>query len=257
MPIYKRELKAYFQSASTYVVLALFFFFVGFFFQRFLADFHVEVADAIKRGRPDQMPNLTHDLIPALFRLINMVAMFSVPVLAMRLMAEEKSSGTFEVLATCPVSDSAIVVGKFLALSTVGLVMTVISLIYPLTLAILGRTTQVAPEWPVVAVAWLGLLLIYGAYAAFGLMASSFSANQVTASVVTLIGLLLWHSLHFIPLAGMPRLQGVIDKLSAAPHIESLTDGVLIVNDFIFFALATFFFLFVAVRSLDARRWRV
>lgn len=259
-PVYKRELKTYFQSPSTYVVIALFFLVVGMIFQDMMYVFSKMSAQASQMGmfgQQSQAPNVTEAIIRSLFQIMTSLILFTIPMLAMRLVAEEKGRGTFELLVTCPISDWAILLGKYLALVTVGLAIVVLSGVFPLIVWWAGRANQVAPEWPIVASCWIGLLLIFAAYAAFGVMASSFTENQITAAVITLIGLILWNVIGAFQLESYPQVREVLQEFAAARHTENFIKGVLMLKDFAFYILSSFLFLFIASKTLDARRWRV
>ena len=261
--VYKRELRTYFQSPSTYIVIALLFLVLGVIFGTMMAEFS-ELSRYSQQpsawGMPDEAPNATHFLVRNTFFIMFSLILFSVPLLSMRLVAEEKNRGTFELLVTCPISDWAVLMGKYLALVSVGVAMILLSGIYPLMVWWFGRPFGTAPEWPIVASLWIGLLLIFAAYAAFGLMASAMTENQMAAGVITLIGLLLWNMMGDFG-GGLqeqfPWLVEVLREASASQHTENFIKGVLTLKDFAFYILASFFFLFVASKTLDARRWRV
>lgn len=259
-PIYKREVKTYFQSASTWVAMGLIFLVTGIAFFLMMYGFSMESARAQQMamfGQPGQGPNVTEFVIRGIFGWMTMIFIFTTPMLTMRLISEEKSRGTFELLVTCPIGDWAILLGKYFALLTVGLVIILISAVFPFLVAYIGKANQVAPEWPVVASCWTGLLLIFAAFSAFGLMASSFTENQLIAAVFTLLGIMLWHFLGSFSLEGHPQLQEALMEISAVRHIDNFNKGVLMLKDFVFYILASYLFLFVASKTLEARRWRI
>lgn len=259
-PIYKREVKTFFQSPGTYVVLALWFLFLGIVFFIGMREFSQASDQAGQPGMFGQVaptPNVTHDLIQGIFQFMTAYIMFTVPLLSMRLVAEEKNSGTFELLVTCPIGDWSILLGKYFSLLTVGVVNILISAAFPLLVWFFGRRDGAAPEWPVVIACWTGLMLIYAAYAAFGLMASAFTENQIIAAVITLIGIILWNALGSIPWGGMTTVASIMAEASAARHTDNFIKGVLMLKDFVFYGLSAFLFLFIASKTLDARRWRV
>ena len=259
--VYKRELKTYLQSPSTYVVIALFFLYIGREFQDSMFRFSIDSSMAGQQnyfGQVMPSPDVTQAVIRRLFGAIFFVILFTIPLLSMRLIAEERSRGTFELLVTSPISDWAILLGKYFALVTIGLLIIGFSVLYPLIVWWAGSSNQSAPEWPVVISCWIGLFLIFATYAAFGLMASSFTENQITAGVITLIGLLLWFLLGIGQgFQDYPQLANILREFSAISHVENFVKGVLVLKDFAFFILASFLFLFIASKTLDARRWRV
>src|SRR5689334_1361941 len=116
-PIFKKELKTYLQSPSTYIVLALFFLVVGWLFQarlRMFSEYSQQIQMMQMYGQQQQQPNVTMFVIGPIFGLFNMLLLFTIPMLSMRLISEEKSRGTFELLVSSPISDWSIVFGKYL-----------------------------------------------------------------------------------------------------------------------------------------------
>lgn len=259
LPIYKREVKTYFQSPSTYVVLALFFLIVGMIFQDMMFVFSSQSAASGPGvfGQTQSAPNVTQDIIRPLFQILTSLILFTIPMLAMRLVAEEKSQGTFELIVTCPIGDWSILLGKYFALLTVGLAIMAISGFYPLVVAIAGKANGSYPELPIVISCWTGLFLIFASYAAFGVMASSFSDNQITAAVITLIGLILWNVLGAFQVGNYPVVRDALQEFAVANHTQNFINGALMLKDFAFYILASFLFLFIASKTLDARRWRI
>lgn len=258
-PIYKKELKAYLQSPSTYVVLALFFLVVGWLFQerlRFFSLYCQQMQQMAMMYGQRELPNVTMVVVGPIFGVFNMLLLFTVPMLSMRLISEEKSRGTFELLVSCPISDWAIVLGKYLALLSAGLGVLLMSVLYPLIVWWVGRANGSAPEWNIVYSSWVGLFLAFATYTAFGVMASAMSENQIAACVITLIGLLFWYFLEGVKIEN-PVMQQIVSEFSIANHMENFIKGVLQLKDFAFYILASFLFLFIATKTLDARRWRL
>lgn len=257
--IYRRELAAFFQSASTYIVLGLLFLAVGIFYHQIMVEFTNDSAMA-KAGGPfgssPDPPNISVEVIETLFRSISAMILFTIPILTMRLLAEERSSGTFELLVTCPVSDWSILLGKFGALLTVGLAIVGLSGIYPLTTWYFGRGHGVAPDWPIVATCAAQLFLMFATYGAFGLMASSLTQSQIVASVITLVGLLLWNVAGSITFTD-PLLHVIVKEFSPMNHTENFIAGLFTAKDLAYYAMASFVFLFIAARTLESRRWRI
>jgi len=257
--IYRRELSVYFRSASTYVVLGLLFLVVGIIYHQLMDKFTLDSAMAAAGGpfmtSPDP-PNITVAVIEGIFEIIAGMMIFTTPVLSMRLLSAEKSSGTFEVLVTCPISDWAALLGKYAALVTLGLVIVSLSSIYPLSTFFFGRNHGAIPELPVVLSCALLLLLLFSTYGAFGLMASALTQSQVIASVVTLVGLLIWNMIGAMEF-GDPALLNFVKAISPLGHSENFLRGLFSSIDLAFFVLASFSCLFLAARILEARRWRI
>lgn len=258
-PIYKRELATYLQSAPTYVVVGLLFLAIGMFFHQLMIEF-TEASAMAQAGGPfmtsPEPPNLTLEVIEPVFRSLSAMILFVIPILTMRSIAQERSSGTFEVLMTCPVGDWGVLLGKYLALVTVGFFIVLLSIVYPVAAYVFGRAQGAVPEIPMVVTGLVQLFLIFCAYAAFGLMASSLTTSQVVAAVITLIGLLLWNVVGGWSIAHA-GIQAVLQQLSPLNHAENFVQGLLTLKDFVFYVLASFFFLYIASLSLESRRWRV
>lgn len=258
-PIYKRELRAFARSTSTWVALGLLFLITGWIFADVVTVFARDSAEYL-RGvalAPGDPPNVTGNVVEEIFRVLSSMILFTIPMLTMRLVASERSSGTFEVLVTCPVGDWSILLGKYFALVTVGAAVVAISLVYPLTLYVLGSGYGgIFPERAVVLSCSMGLFLIFATYGAFGLMASAFTTSQVTASIVTLIGLLGWVVVGEMSVLPRP-LYNIALELSALRHTEEFISGSLALRSVAFYGLASFLCLFVAARVLEARRWRI
>ena len=257
-PVYKRELKEIFHSPGTYVVLALFFFISGAFFHDLLVYFSEDSASALQGGLMSQTPpNLTESIIHPVFQYSYSLLLFIVPLLTMRMLAEERNRGTFELLATCPLGDWAILLGKHFALVTLGMLLTALVGMYPLLTWWAGRAQGSAPEWPVVMSCAVGLVLVFSAFSAFGIMTSAMCENQISAGVLALIGLLLWNILSSFQVESTTGVLQVLRELTAYEHTENFLAGILLLRDVLFFILSSAFFLFIAARILDARRWRV
>lgn len=252
-PIFARELRSMLRSPSLWIVLGLMFLVCGAVFHDVLVGFG-EASENARKGL-DDVPDVTVDVIQPTFELIAGAFLFAIPILSMGLLAGERASGTFETLVAAPVTDWAILLGKHLALSVVGLAILAISTAYPFALAMIGARWDAMPEPAVVVASYAGLALVFASYAAFGTMASSLARNRMTAAVVCFTGLILWNMIGELPLGG-DGTRDVLDRLSASRRVESLVSGVVRPGDVSFFLLSGFAFLLVAARALESRKWR-
>jgi ABC-2 type transport system permease protein len=195
--------------------------------------------------------NFSTGLWPYVFLDIRLVTFMVVPLVTMRLIAEERKLGTFELLCSLPVRDVELVAGKYLAAVVAYLLM------------LAGTTLALAALWalhpyplgPVVA-GYLGLVLLGLAFLACGLAVSAMTENQVVAAMVT-YGLLLF--LWFVSwneAALSPQLIPAFRGLSLFDHFHGFARGVIDSRSVVYFGGFTFFFLFLAVRVLGARAWR-
>jgi ABC-2 type transport system permease protein len=248
-PIYKKELRLYFTSPVAYVVLTIFVFITGLFFSSIFLYF----AQASVRMANPMMTrdlNVTDNVLRPLFENMRVILLFVVPLVTMRLFAEERRSGTMELLMTYPVRDGAILLGKYLAALTLYGVMLAAMLAYP---AMIARFAPV--EWGALATGYVGLLLMGAMFLAIGVLASSLTENQIIAALVT-FGILLsfWIVGWMAEFAGDPS-STVLRHLSIIEHNDTFSKGVLDTKDIIYFIDFTLLSLFLTLRSLESRRW--
>jgi len=250
--IYKKELRSYFASPLAYIIAFVFIAIVGvwwFFwdFQRFV----IISMQAAQNPYYAEALNVNEIVIRNLFGNLALVMLFGLPLLTMRLFAEEKKTGTYELLFTLPLRDWETLLGKFLACWTVFLLMLVLTAVYPITMALLTN-----PEPMPILVGYLGIMLLGGAFISFGIFISSLTENQIIAAFGT-YGLLLvllamgWSS-SFVG----PSLAEVLKDLNIFNHLQSFLKGVVDTRDVVFYLLFSYFFLFLTLRSLESRRWR-
>jgi ABC-2 type transport system permease protein len=232
LTIYRRELASYFNSPVAYIIITLFLLVSGylFFSQVFL------VGEATMRD---------------LFGITPLIFAFFAPAITMRLLAEEKRSGTIELLITMPITDWQVVLGKFFAALSLLMVMVLLTLAYPLTLGTMGDL-----DWGAVIGGYLGLVLLGGAYISIGLMASSWTRNQIIAFIVAwAITFALYLFGKLLPLMP-PALAPIIEYASLDVHFANISKGVIDLRDLIYYLSLIGACLFLAVQSLGSRRWK-
>jgi ABC-2 type transport system permease protein len=174
------------------------------------------------------------------------------PLVTMRLFAEERRSGTIELLLTYPVRDGAVLVGKYLAALTLYGTMIAATLAYP---AIVLWVARANVEWGPLLTGYIGLLLMGGMFLAVGLLASSLTENQIVAAVVTFGVLLIFWIIGWTAEFATGTLGVVLTHLSILEHNDTFAKGVLDTKDIIYYLNFTFLALFLALRSLESRRW--
>jgi ABC-2 type transport system permease protein len=230
--IAQKELHAYFASPMAYVVIAAFLAIMGFFFSLI-----VYITREASLG--------------GVFANMGVILLFVAPALTMRLLAEEERSGTIELLLTLPVRDWEVVVGKFLASLAVYAVMVGLTLYYPLLLLKLGN-----PDAGPIVSAYLGVLLLGGAFLSIGLFASALSRNQVVAALVGFGAMLI---LWLIDIAGSlfgPPFSDFVTYISMSGHYFDFLRGVIDTKDVAFYLSVVAASLFLSVQVLQLRRWR-
>lgn len=227
-----REINSYFVSPIAYIVIAAFLAGSGYFFSLIL--FYTREAS-----------------MRFLFGNIAVILLLLAPLLTMRLLAEEQKSGTIELLLTNPVRDSEVVLGKFLAGLTFLGVMIGLTLYFPFLLFVFG-----SPDPGPIISGYLGLLLLGSTLLSIGLLASSLTANQIVAAVVSFVlALILWAVDGASGLLGSP-LGDIVAYASLSAHFDDLARGVVDSSHLVFYITASALFLFLTVRSVETRRWR-
>jgi ABC-2 type transport system permease protein len=186
------------------------------------------------------------------FAVIPTVFIFLVPALTMRSWAEERRTGTLEVLLTLPFREGEVVLGKFLGCFSLLCIVVALSIPLPMSLAPLGRF-----DWGQIAGEYLGVLLIGASGIALGLFVSSLSTNQITSFILSGLALLAFTLVNQLNLLVTlpPWLAAFVNWVSFGSHYDSFRRGVLDSRDVLFFLLATGAFLMLNVQVLLRRKW--
>jgi len=248
--IYRKELRSYFTSPIAYIILALYALVFGVFFNFYLRGFQQYAMQAQMMGRSFPM-NINEMIVRQVLMDTSVIGLFLIPMIAMRLFAEEKRSGTIELLMTSPVRDIEVILGKWLAAMALYAVILVVSSVNLTFLFIYGK-----PDWKPILVGYLGSLLQGGCLLAIGTFLSTLTRNQIIAGVSGFcVSLLLWLLNSFTAFESTPTSK-VLGYLSVVGHFEQFTKGVLDSKDVIFFLSAIFLGLFLTARSMESLRWR-
>ena len=253
LAICKRELLAFFVSPIAYFVITGFALLVGFFFFNYLAFFArmFEMSQMMAFRGGGELPNLNQVVIEGLFQTMVVILVFLIPLLTMRIVAEEKRRGTFELLITSPVSVTEVVVGKFLSLAVVIVAMLSISFIFPLLLMVYGN-----PEIPPIVSGFCGVVLCALGFASIGMAVSSFTENQIVAGVSSMVVLLLLYVIQ----APAESLGGtsaeVLRYLSPIDQVQQFLRGVVSLKSVTYFVSLILLGIFLSQRALEAHRWR-
>jgi len=248
--IWRKELNSYFVSPIAYLLLTMFALIFGFFFWNALGIFVLMGMESQMRGQMFPM-NLNEQIIRPLLSNASVIGLFFIPMITMRLFAEEKRTGTIELLATSPVRDIEIILGKWLAALTL---YTCMLLFTALNFAFLFRYGN--PDWKPLAIGYLGLLLQAGGLLAIGTFISTLTRNQIIAGAATFgVCLLLW-VLEWVSGYETATWAQVLAYMSVITHFESFAKGVLDAKDAIFYVTLIFVGLFFTARSMESLRWR-
>jgi ABC-2 type transport system permease protein len=248
--ICRKELRSYFTSPVAYLLLIMFALIFGFFFWSSLRAFVYYSIQSQMRGQSFPM-NLNEQLIRPLLSNVSVIGLFFIPMISMRLFAEEKRTGTIELLATSPIRDTEVIIGKWLAAMAMYSCLLVFT---ALNFAFLFRYGN--PDWKPLAIGYLGLLLQAGGLLAVGTFISSLTKNQIIAGAATFgVCLLLW-IIEWPTSFDTATWARVLSYMSVVSHYESFGKGVLDSKDAIYYVTLIFFGLFLTSRSMESLRWR-
>jgi ABC-2 type transport system permease protein len=243
--LFRKELHAYFVSPLLYVLAAVFLSLNGFFFYTQMIYF-VQYGFGL-----NIVGNLWVAFLAGAPYSVSMVLLLVTPLLTMRLFAEEKRLGTFELLLTYPLRDGVIVAAKLAACTVVVAVLLAGTLLYPY---VLQGANEIS--WKPMACGYLGLMLLGISFAACGMFVSSLTDSQVVAAVATLGILLLSWMLTWNEAATDVPVLRALAPFAMFDHFERFARGVIDVGDLAYFVCFSTFFTFLTLRVLEARQWR-
>jgi ABC-2 type transport system permease protein len=248
--ICRKELQSYFVSPVAYLLLTMFAIIFGFFFWNSVGYFNMVGLESQMRGQSFPM-SVNEYVIRPLLSNVSVIGLFFIPMITMRLFAEEKRIGTIELLATSPIRDMEIIIGKWL--SAVILYATLM-LFTAINFAFLFRYGN--PDWKPLAIGYLGLLLQAGGLLAIGTFISTLTKNQIIAGAATFgVCLLLW-VLEWVAGYETAAWAKVLAYMSVVTHFDSFSKGILDTKDAVFYVSVIFLGLFLTSRAMESLRWR-
>jgi ABC-2 type transport system permease protein len=235
MAIYRKEMKTYFNSPIAYIVIGTFLVISNWLFMDFgdYPFFAVNIAD-----------------IRNLFDYASIVLLFFAPAISMRLISEEKYTGTLELLVTLPVSDISIILGKYLSTLAVFGVILLGSLVTPLTISAIGDLDS-----GVVISSYVGFFFLGASYLAMGLAASSFTRNQIIAYIMGIVVIAFFFLMNGFT-SGSGFLGTLFENLSIRYHYQNFFRGVIDSRDVLYFLSLIAVSLTVSVAALSSRKYR-
>lgn len=245
-----RDFKSYFTSPIAYILIAGFLAIMGWMFFFNLSYFNQQNLQAMQMSLGKGV-SITDGIIRPLFGNMNVVLLFLVPFITMRLLAEERKNSTIQLLLTAPVTLAEIIAGKFLSSLLLVAVMLGLTLAYPIVLFTTGN-----PDPGPIAMAYLGTILLSGCYLSFGLLFSAMTENQIIAGALTFaFGLFFW--LVGWASQSVGSIWGdALEYLSLINHYNNFSQGMLNSTDIVFYLSFIFLGLFLTHRVLDSFRWR-
>ncbi|HEV8438876.1 MAG TPA: ABC transporter permease [Methylomirabilota bacterium] len=251
LPVFRKEMRLYFGSPVAYVVFTFFLLISGWFFSQIFLYYSDISMRSLMQPQFGQNLSVTENVMRPLFTNMGVVLLFFMPMLTMRLFAEEKRAGTMELLLTYPVRDGEVLAGKFLASAGLYLVLLVLTLVYPALVAYFTRV-----EWGPILTGYLGLLLMGASFLAVGLLISSLTENQIVAGFGTFGVLLAFWVIGWGAEFAGGNMRTALQYLSVTEHMDSFSRGLLDTKDLVYYLSAIALALFLTLRSLESKRWR-
>ena len=243
-----KELRAYFHSPIAYLVMALFAVLCGFFFYNYTAAFVVQTFRMMATGQMAPNVSINEYIIRPLYEgVLTVVLLLLIPLVTMRLFAEEKRSGTIELLLTSPLTDLQIILGKFLgALALYGVLM-LLSFLYIGLLFLYGNPNAK----PLLADA-LGLFLFGGALLSLGMWISTLTKNQIIAGVVAFALFLLLYVFDWVNSYSSSDAGRVMSYMALTTHFDNFAKGVIDSSDVVYYLSVIVVGIFLTARSVEA-----
>ena len=256
LAVYERELKSYFISPIFYILATVFMIVVGNSFKDTFFSFASRTMTLLRMAAnlDINIPLINvNNVAQGMFSFMNFLFLLIVPLLTMRLYAEEKKNGTMELLMTSPITTTQVLMGKFFSCFTIYFFMTILTISFNIIMMIYSNGRL---DWGPVASSYLGTLLLGTTFISIGMFFSSLTENQIVAAAVTVacvMGLwLLVLTAQFIS----PPLNQFMMYLSISIHLDSFTAGFIGIKHIIYFLSMTSFWLFVTGITVESARWR-
>ena len=253
--VYRKEMGHYFVSPIAYIFIGLFLFLSAYFFNYFLSAMIQQASmmamQGMRFGAPPEV-DVPGQVMRAFFGLLSTLILFFTPILTMGVYAEERKRGTMELLMTSPVTETQIVLGKFLASLTLFALMLLPTASY---LVFMCLRSDPMPPWRMLLAGYTGVLLLGGSLLALGTFISSLTENQLIAAVLTFAAFLFVWVLDLGSNAS-GGVGAVVQYLSVIRHYDDFTRGIIDTSALIYYFSFIALFIFLTVRSIDSMRWR-
>ena len=245
-----KDFRTYFTSPIAYIVIAGFLIIMGWMFFFNLSHFNLQSLQYKQYGMGKGM-SITDGIIRPLYGNMNVIFLFLVPFITMRLFAEEKKMQTIQLLMTSPIRLSEIVLGKFVSSYLLVATMLTLTLIYPIILYIFGN-----PDLGPLVTSYIGTLLLSGCYLGMGVLFSAMTENQIVAGALTFAAGLFFWLINWASQSVGQTFADILDYLSLIQHYNNFSQGILETSDVLFYFSFIGVSLFLTHRVLDSYRWR-
>lgn len=258
--IAKKELRIYFTTATSYAVMTAFAVITAFFFLELVSIYQLQSTQFMQYQAPQMLErmNFNDQVITPLFANVQVFFLFLIPMVTMRLIAEEQKTKTMQLLMTTPVRPIEIVLGKYLAAATLVMAMLAITIAFPFFLHLYGQGdgTNSSLDWASVWTGYLGMFLLGASFVSIGLFASSVTDSQIVAVVISFAALLMFWVIGWAGIGKEGFWHDFTNYLSILNHMEGFARGVVKTQDLVYYVSLIVVGLFLTHRMVEAQRWR-
>jgi ABC-2 type transport system permease protein len=251
--IFKKELKGFYFNSTFWVICCMVSVVFSWVYPIQLNLFSQLLTNYVmQQGVPTNQLNIHYGVFLRQLSYLNLLLIFVVPALTMKLFAEEKKLRTFDLLLTSPVTSAQIVIGKYFAAlgAVAGIVL--LGLLYPVATAMFAKL-----NWAPLLIAFVGILLVGGVYAAMDLFCSSLTENSIVAYVASVIlNVSIWFVGIGTEVVDGENARKIFEHISLSSHLSALVEGTVRSNGLIFFFSIIVLFCFLCERVVESTRWR-
>lgn len=251
--IFKKEWRGFLWNPNFLIVVGLCAIVLSWVYPNSLKIFDMQIKSAVfSPGMPPQQMNIHYGVFLRLLSYVNLMLIFVVPALTMRLFSEEKKMRTFDLLLTAPVTSAQIVIGKFAAaMAAVGFLVGV-AFLYPLSTSVFANI-----NWLTLVVAFLGIFLVASVYASMNLFCSSLTESAIVSYVMAVIlNVSIWFVGMGVDIVDSPTARAVFEHISLNQHLSGMVEGTVRSTALVFFMSLIFLFGFLSERVVESSRWR-
>jgi len=250
--IIAKELRGYFVSPVVYVVGAIFLLIFGFLSYLYVVYAGYQAIQIMQMQGGQAQLNLNDLVFRNLFASMRFVLLIILPILTMRLFAEERKLRTFEFLMTSPIGINEIVAGKFVSVFLVFLSLLGLTGLVPAVLMLFSDF-----DWNPIWTGYLGMTLLGALFISVGLLASAITENQIVAAFLSFgMLLLIWLISGLGALLGDTPLGQIISYVSFMDHYDRFVRGLIDTKDLVYFFSSLVFMLFLTHRVVESTRWK-
>ena len=254
LAVFTKELRSYFVSPIAYVIAVVSLVLCGYMFRQILMQFNqvcMIYTQQMRYGGGIPNLNVNEWVVIQFFGVMDFIWLLLVPMLTMRLYAEEQKAGTMELLMTSPITTMQTLLGKFFACFALCTGIVALTLLYPIMLEAYGD-----PAWGPIISAYAGFLLMGAVFISVGLFASSLTENQIVAAVISFCILLIFWLIDWAANFASPMISKVLTYLSIIEHLRDFQRGLVDTRDIVFYITFAFFMLFTTHTVIESKRWR-